>query len=275
MVPLDKNIKISFIHKDNKNKVLENGIEQGVPQSTLSKASLTVEAALVFPLFLLVMVIILFFFRVLQVTHITQGALSATGSWLILNAREDEEPVWKAVGYFQKELVGESFPDHYLMGGRAGIGFDGTSLDGEYVDLKIRYQCRLPVSLFGLRAIPIVQRVRMKKWTGYHKDAGEEGSTEEAIVYITPEGQVYHTAMDCTHLRLSTRIMGRRDSIAAGYTACQICGKEQGMYAYYYVTEEGKRYHTRLTCSGLKRTVYMVRISEAEGRSACSRCGGM
>ena len=64
------------------------------------------------------------------------------------------------------------------------------------------------------------------------------------------------------------------EALAEGYTACRLCGGEPGLFSYYYVTEEGERYHTSLSCSGLKRTVYLVRLSEAEGRTACSRCGG-
>lgn len=268
MVPLENNKKIrkiSHIHKEN---------PQGVPQSTLLSGSLTVEAALVFPLFLFGMVTILFFFRVLQVNQMTQEALIRTGSFLSLEAKE-EASVLKAVGYFQKELWKEDIEDSYLVGGRAGIGWSGTHLDGDYVDLKIHYQCRLPVHIFGVGNIPIIQRVRMKKWTGYHGQAEEGESSQEQIVYITPKGTVYHLSEDCTHLRLSTKIMEKEKAVSSGYTPCHLCGKENGLpSSYYYVTEEGRRYHTRLSCSGLKRTVYVVRISEAGGRRVCGRCGG-
>lgn len=276
MVPLENFLKSSLIHKDYKinDKVQTNTATQEAPPSALASASLTVEAALVFPLFLLALVAVLFFFRVLEVGHMTSGALAATGGWLSLEAREEEEPVAKAVGYFQKELLGKSFPDDYVVGGRAGITFGGSTLDGDYVDLKIRYTCKLPLTLFGLNNIPISQRVRMKKWTGYHKEAAGGDGTEEQIVYITPTGTVYHTSMDCTHLKLSTRTMGKEETLAEGYEPCSFCGKKPGIYGYYYVTTEGRKYHTQLSCSGLKRTIYMVRISEAEGRSACGRCGG-
>ena len=276
MVPLEKYKNLSQIHKEkNKlNKVQSDTKHQGAPQSTLSRAGLTVEAALAFPLFLFAMVTVLFFFRILQVSHITAGALAAAGSRISLEAVE-EETMLKAVGYFQTELLKEAFPDAYLMGGRMGIRFDGSQVEGDYADLKIQYRCRLPVSVFGLKDIPIAQRVRMKKWTGYHKETEGLTNPEELIVYITPEGSVYHTTMDCTHLRLTIQTMGKPAAVGAGYTACRLCGEEPGLYTYYYVTAEGDRYHTRLSCSGLKRTVYMVRISEAGGRSACSRCGGM
>ena len=33
-------------------------------------------------------------------------------------------------------------------------------------------------------------------------------------------------------------------------------------------------YHIKLNCSGLKRTIYMMRFDQVKGRSPCSRCGG-
>ena len=44
----------------------------------------------------------------------------------------------------------------------------------------------------------------------------------------------------------------------------------------YYVTEYGECYHSRLGCSGLKRSVKRMTINEAVagGYGVCSRCGG-
>lgn len=273
-MPLEKNKKISLIHKENKNndKVQTDTSLQEVPQSILLSGSLTVEAALVFPLFLFALVTILFFFRVLQINKLTWDALAATGSRMSLELGAEEDSLLKASLYFHKELLKENLPDTFLVGGRAGIGWSGTRLDGEYVDLCIRYKCRLPVSLFGVGNIPISQRVRMKKWTGSSGNWGEQAN--EQVVYITPNGSVYHLTKDCSHLRLSTKIMEKEAVKASGYTACLLCGMEQGLYSFYYVTDEGRKYHTRLSCSGLKRTIYVVRLSEAGDRAVCSRCGG-
>lgn len=55
-----------------------------------------------------------------------------------------------------------------------------------------------------------------------------------------------------------------------GYTACELCREPFGMLVY--ITEEGTRYHSERTCSSLKRTVRQIALSQAEGRSCCIRC---
>ena len=32
------------------------------------------------------------------------------------------------------------------------------------------------------------------------------------------------------------------------------------------------KYHTDLNCSGIKRTIEMIRLSDVEGKGACSKC---
>ncbi len=254
-------------------KIRRRSIDDSLAMKTVrhrSGGSLTVEASLAFPIFLFALVGVLFLFRVLQVTQLTQGALAYTGCRISLDARE-EESIAKAMGYFYKELVKEKCPFSYVTGGMAGFRWSGTDLDGEYVNLQIQYRCRLPVRFFGIGTIPVSQHVKVKKWTGYQKD--KESGTEELWVYITPNGTVYHSTQECTHLRLSIKTMGKQQAVAAGYDACLICGNDTGLYNYYYVTEEGDRYHTRLSCSGLKRTIQMIRFSDVGSRTPCSRCG--
>ncbi len=291
-MPLDNFLKISLTHKEAIRdwKSIPDTCQQGVPQR-ISRASLTIEAALVFPVCFFVLVGILFLFRVMQVNTMTADALAETASWLALEtgvntagrlpiesgAEKTEEQkrisLVQAVGYFQKELLERDCPTEYILGGGLGIDWEQTKLDGEYVDLQIRYMCKLPVSFPGIRNIPIVQRVRMKKWTGYHGET-EKGQENDRWVYITPNGEVYHLRTSCTHLKLSVETMEKNEAKAMGYTPCLLCKTKQSLYSYYYVTEEGQRYHTRLDCSGLKRTVSMIRLSQVGNRSCCSRCGG-
>ncbi len=263
----------SLSHKEkNKKKISKDTIRQETLHSISFSASLTVEAALAFPIVLFVLCGMLFFFRVLQMEYMTHGALYTSGSSLALELEAEDDGIGKAMGYFYHELSKEDFPFHHIVAGKMGIRWKDTQLSGEYVDLRIQYDCKMPFHFLGLRNIPIMQRVRIKKWVGYQKGSGDDA--EEPWVYLTENGSVYHITRECTHLCLSIHTMGTNAAVQAGYTSCSLCGSKSSDHDFYYVTEEGDRYHTKLDCSGLKRTVYMIRLSQVNGKRVCSRCGG-
>lgn len=272
MVPLNLILKNSLIHKIKNCKALVVTHCREVPQSLLrrgKRASLTLEAALVFPLVLFTLCGILFFFRVLHTSLDTKGALAATAGRLALELTEEKEAGAKSMLYFYQELREKNAPTQWIAGGVGGIQWQGSDTGGEDVVLRIQYSCKLPVALFGIGRIPVSQQVKIRKWIGYgNGEPAQEG--EDVWVYVTPNGSVYHNSRECTHLQLSIRAMAKGQA-KAEYSPCQRC-QSQPEGLCYYVTNEGERYHTALSCSGLKRTVYLVRLSEVPGYSGCSRC---
>ena len=54
------------------------------------------------------------------------------------------------------------------------------------------------------------------------------------------------------------------------YSECEVCEEDFG--GMVYITDEGERYHSERECSGLKRTTRQVPISQVSGRSQCLRC---
>ena len=113
----------------------------------------------------------------------------------------------------------------------------------------------------------------------FRKELQKEGNEEsKEKVFVTAHGTVYHKSLKCTHLRLSveqttvTQAEARRNRYGAKYYACSCC--KSGVGAAVYITDTGNRYHARLSCSGLKRTIREIPLSEAGKRKACSKCGG-
>ena len=116
--------------------------------------------------------------------------------------------------------------------------------------------------------------MQLKIWNGYKK-AGF-GENKNGLVYVTETGLVYHKNYHCTHLDLSIRMVNSEDvkklrNESGGiYHACERC---KGGSGGFYITDTGDRYHSSLSCGGLKRTVYAIPLSEAAGKRACSKCG--
>ena len=133
------------------------------------------------------------------------------------------------------------------------------------------------VPVLGYPGTTIVSCCYMRAWTGYDVERRAEGGDgEETWVYITDGGSAYHMARNCTHLTLSITLAGKdeleglRNESGGRYSPCEKCGGDGS--GIVYITREGDRYHNTIECSGLKRSVRCVPLSEAGGRSPCSRC---
>lgn len=213
-------------------------------RAKLKKASLTVETALVLPLFFFGMVTMISFMDIykVQTEHLTL---------LCQRAKEAGMYAYVADGNGLEEIV---LPDVYS------------------------YQ---PVG--GIIPLPKVwtfNTVKVHTWTGTeHRSGNFENEETEVMVYVTESGKVYHRSLSCSYLNLSvTEVSGstvssRRNAYGEKYHACESCSLHQSPASMVYITEKGNRYHNKKTCSGLKRSVRLVKESELSGMHACSRCG--
>lgn len=256
------------------------------------KGSLTLETAIVLPIFLFFCMMFVFLCQVFYIHCEIQGSLFQAARYLSGNALyaqvavskdlQDVELVQKAIGIAAaRQKVIEYSADELdkcvcLQNGSNGLQFLYSSITEEYVDLIVNYRVQLPYS-FGLDAsFPIVQRCRIRAWTGC---SGEINNNEEEVVYITENGIVYHVNPDCTHLKLTIKQIQEQDLAEARnyngskYKSCDKCAKNGLEGKSVYITEDGDRYHNTLNCSGLKRSVQQIPKSQISGKSVCKRCG--
>lgn len=61
-----------------------------------------------------------------------------------------------------------------------------------------------------------------------------------------------------------------KNEYGKNYRACEFCGEHAK--ALVYITDEGDCYHSDRSCVGLKRTVRQIPISQVGSRSCCIRC---
>ncbi len=141
-------------------------------------------------------------------------------------------------------------------------------------------KARAAVPIAAFPSAVLVNGCVMHKWTGYDLREGMDNTDQdrEELVYVTESGTAWHRDRACVYLNPSVQMLPgdqaetARNKNGRSYKACEICG---GRGAIVYVTDSGERYHSTVTCSGLKRTINCIPLSEAisSGRHACPKCG--
>lgn len=246
---------------------------------------------MVLPLFLFCMITAMQYCRVMGTAVRLAGGLTDTGKMMAAAAYLYEYPddVKQPQGLAVSALSSAWAHGHIMkMAGETpdiknvNMALSSFLEDGQMIDLVMTYQVRAPFGAVRLPGYFFLQRANVRAWTGRlagEKNGGGEGKNGSGeIVYVTETGKVYHEDPECTHLKLSIREVDRdvldtlRNNGGGKYHACERCGGGSG--GSVYITNEGNRYHSSLTCSGLKRTIREVTREEAEQMRACSKCGG-
>lgn len=260
------------------------------------KASITLEASLILPLFLFAMINLLSMLDIIRLYSNIEMVLHQTGKEMAIYAYAYEKIVdsdsavldmVESIGYsniYVKEKVIKELDKNYLNSSPLVQGENGISLlqsqimKDDMIDLIVEYKVKPVIGMIGFRQMPLINRCRMRAWTGYDNTKGTgivEGGDD--IVYVAENGTVYHTVRSCTHLLLSIRkaslheIPTLRNENGGKYYPCEICG-DDSTSNIVYITEQGDRYHKSSECSGLKRTIYAISIHEVGSRKKCQRC---
>ncbi len=253
-----------------------HGITAKALQYARPAAAFTVEAAFIVPLFVFAAVVVVGLFPMLlvqsQVNHALQYA-ARTLAASYTNAEDETDGSSLLVGMaLVKSYLSENGCDTSLLkGGLAGISLLDSTVEEDYVLLCADYTLELPVSFWKVTSLPVTQCVQMKKWTGADPD---NSASDGDYVYITPSGTAYHASAECSYLKLSisTTSLSALDTLrnksGAIYYACSCYNGS----TVVYITDYGTNYHSDLSCSGLKRTIYRVSIDAVGDRHACSKC---
>ena len=270
----------------------------GISRCIRPKAVLTIEAAVVLPFFVCFIVFILYFFRILQVQAAVSQALQYAGRRTAVeycgsvekNSEADpfskeQESVWKSDGvglvkaevFFLRQLKKQKCPTQYISYGTAGISLLQSDFSGNYVELKAVYRMKFPIALFGDIQYRMGQESKCRKWTGYQ--TGQDQEENDTWLYYTAHGTVYHATRSCTHLDLSihgipySQLGSSRNKSGGKYHKCEKCTKGALGQSMVYITDYGDRWHSSLSCSGLKRSIYMIRKTKATDKRMCKKCG--
>lgn len=274
--------------------------QRSIPRSALVSGSITLEAALILPIMILVLVGFMTFFTFMTLEVKMQSALEKAGEKLAAGIyvedcllksgrQEQKEDILTEFGIEAVDLavtavtakglvtheMGGFFADASIVrGGMGGVSFAGSYYDrisGDVV-LKAGYSVKIPLFPFEGLSIPVSQQAVLHGWTG--KPLSKR--SDEELVYFTEYGTVYHTHLDCSYLKLSISeirigaIAAKRNADGGRYSECEVCGSVGGETVF--VTSYGDRYHFDRNCSGLKRGIKSAPIGAAGNREECSKC---
>lgn len=265
-------------------------------------AGMTVEAAVVLPLFLIFFVSLSSAMEMIRLHGNLELALWQTGNRMSIaghvledvieewdKQKQGEFAVISEVGdvvfsyaYVKGEIL-DYLEEDYLENSPLTQGVNSLQfLESEILtgddcfEVVMTYTVSPWLKLEGVHPFRMVNRYYGHLWNGY-TIPGTENDAISKTVYIAENGVVYHENRDCTHLMLTIKevlyrkVSQMRNENGGRYTPCELCAQE-GPLEKVYIGVEGDRYHFDKGCSGLKRTVFSVHLSEVEHYPPCSRC---
>ncbi len=259
------------------------------------KASMTVEAAFALPMFLFFIINLISVMNIIGVQSRLNAAIHQVGNKMAFYGYAYEKAVGNIVPegiasvlltqmYAREEImdyVGVTYLNQScIKNGAAGISFAGTEImeRDDIIEICVNYKVLPLFTILGFDGFEMSQRYYGRAWTGYDVESGLSDFTQDdPMVYVTETGTVYHTNRNCTYLNPSIvevdvgNIADKRNQSGGKYYQCEICGSSY-VQGTVYVTTHGSSYHTMITCSGLKRTIYTIPLSQTGGRGRCSKC---
>lgn len=250
------------------------------------RASLSVEASLVLPLFLLYMMTLLYSLEIVrfqsdvwEALHqevIRTGFTAYEACYGELTAVSDEEIKYNIVQYLGKQFLPYLCVDGNAKGIEISVERDFAGKDN--CRLAATYEIKPLIRSLPIGKVSVTDSVLMHGFTGYQEDGEWNGKENAGVsVYITASGERYHFSENCTYLRVKLQAVSReavsvlRNADGGKYYACEVCGKEERDTVY--LAKWGDCYHCRTDCEAIKRTVFTVPLSQVGKRTACSKCG--
>lgn len=246
-----------------------------------SKGSMALEGSLVLPIFLFFMMTVFLGLEAVRFQSNVLEALHQAGNAAAFEGDSEGyigEGSPGAKARVQEYLDSQLSPYLCVSGGREGVTLQEFSQGSGQIELLAEYGFKPFISWLPIGEIKVNDRFFTHSWIGYTGGEGQSNGAKEVYVYITKTGSRYHLSYHCTYLNprptaVSYEEAGLLRNASGGkYYPCQRCRPVKGGIVYF--TQEGRAYHGKSDCPALKRTVYMIPLSEAVGYGACNKCGG-
>ena len=241
-----------------------------------SRGSLTLEAAIVVPIFFFAMLCLAYLLEMMAIQTTVRNALYSAGREVAKEAYVGTIVTVHELERKMTENIGADRLERSVISG--DLDCDNTKYNWStgVMDLSVQYQVELPFLMFRIISVTLEETLRVKGWTGDVAIIGGEWKAD--TVYVTDTGVVYHKDPACTYLDMSVQAVSKegleeiRNESGGKYHPCESCKDVQPDNMAVYITAYGTRYHTSLECKKIKRNIYAISIDEAYGLGGCSKC---
>ena len=215
------------------------------------KGSLTVEAAMVLPLMLSFLLLLLSLVEVMR-TAVEQ--------------RISQQELIRSSAVAASVILGEN-----------------KSKNGDCLVVDRVYPIALSFSAFGYENVRVRHTSVVHIFNGYDVSQVVGTKEQDAYVYITKSGSVYHLSRSCRVLCVDisqmkvNEIATARNTEGKKYYKCQVCrfgfNSDDTQEQTVFYTPYGVKYHASLACPEIQRMIQVVKRSEVGERKACKFCG--
>lgn len=251
-------------------------------------ASMTVEAALVLPIFV--------FFAV---------ALLLPLHWFDRQRKVQAETEYFCEKFSQysyiRECLGDEIPEEMLgietdefsgaaagvwLGGRIGkladeVRIKRSDVPDENGDICFEAEYREKIPYFSaVRSKIYVQAAAKRRcWVGLRgklkvEEEGNNGDTGEQMVYVGAGMGRYHLSRNCHYISNEYESVRVKQLEGKRIPPCSVCAKDCQENDVVYVTVSGEHYHKTKSCRSMISYVREVPLSEVRHLGACSYCSG-
>lgn len=249
------------------------------------KAGMALEGCLVLPIFIFFMITLLYSLEIVRFQSDVYEGMHIAGSRECFYGYQSEYGINKevigsgenaAADHVNQYLERQKLPYLCVKEGKRGVYIKVYADNLGNIEIHAEYKIKPFIRWLPIGNLSVSDHFYGHKFVGYMGSNTDEKKEKEEYVYITDTGTKYHVSWECTYLKVQIQslegenIKDIRNHSGEKYYPCERCNP--GEKGIVYLTEWGNRYHGESDCSALKRTVYLIPLSEVGSRTACSKC---
>lgn len=261
--------------------------------SYTSEGSLSIEAALIIPIFMFVIMSVLSFVEILRLQMKVDNAMQQCAKELSVygyafqefggGVMEDLPVSAEALfseTYIKNRIISEAGEDYLKESPLESNSFHFAGsriMENDRIEIHCSYYVTPFFSLSPQMGFLVGTTAVARAFTGYDNTAAVSMEDKEEYVFVTPNGTAYHRNRGCPYLDLTiekvfaAEVPGLRNEDGSIYSRCPVCGSEAGG-SVVFITKYGDKYHNDILCSGLKRTIEAIPVSQTGSRTPCIKC---